>query len=75
MLAARQERGKRGKLTLPVFATLSRAPRNQDNLSNFVDRDLHHHRPQGRHPYQKCAQILKGAGARGGDGGERGKQL
>ena len=25
-------------------------------------------------PYQKCAQILKGAGARGGDGGERSQE-
>ena len=27
-----------------------------------------------RHPYQKCTQILKGAGARGGDGRERGRR-
>ena len=40
-----------------------------------TDRALHHRRPWRRHPSQKCAQILKGAGARGGDGGERSKQL
>ena len=26
-------------------------------------------------PSEKCAQILKGAGARGGDGGERGQSF
>ena len=44
MLAARQERGKRGKWTLPAFAalliavklTLSDAPRAQDNLSKLL---------------------------------------
>ena len=55
--------------------SLSDAPRAQDNLSKLLTALSTIAAPSAgmQHPYQKCAQILKGAGARGSDGGERAK--
>ena len=55
--------------------TLSDAPRAQDNLSKLLTALSTIAAPSAGPLYQICAHILKGAGARGGDGGERGKQL
>ena len=58
-----------------LYFFLDRALRQRRALVRVAQRALRHRRPWRQHPYQKCAQILKGTGARGGDGGERAKQL
>ena len=61
-------------LMIAVNFNLRDAPRAQDNLSKLLT-SLSTIAALSAGTLTKCAKILKGAVARGGDGGERGKQL
>ena len=66
---------KTPRLRCAFVENFSDALRAQDNLSKLLTALSAIAAPSADTLTKKCAQILKEAGARGGDGGEHGKQL